>query len=273
MRLSPDAPERRRLVDRSVPPLNSDGQLAEKGGWSKEEDTVSDRSPVDVEAFRLPSMRHVTETGSRTQHLRDLSERAPLVWKFGGTSVPDQVRLRAVAERLVAAQRAGHEVVAVLSAMGTSTDELSGLAYEVSARPPLRELDALLSVGESISCALASMAVAELGSRAVSLSGPQAGIRTDGNHGNARLNDIDPRRIRQALADGAIVLVTGFQGMSASGDITTLGRGGSECPACSPPTRASCPTHGSSTASATRRCWRWPRQGRRCSSRVRWSWP
>ena len=192
---------------------------------------MSDRSPVDVEAFRLPSMVHVTETGSRTQHLRDLSERAPLVWKFGGTSVADHVRLRAVAERLVAAQRAGHEVVAVLSAMGTSTDELSGLAYEVSARPPLRELDALLSVGESISCALASMAVAELGSRAVSLSGPQAGIRTDGNHGNARLNDIDPRRIRQALADGAIVLVTGFQGMSASGDITTLGRGGSDASA------------------------------------------
>ncbi|MHA6795096.1 aspartate kinase [Pseudonocardia bannensis] len=156
---------------------------------------------------------------------------APLVWKFGGTSVADHARLRAVAERMVAAQRAGRGVVAVLSAMGTSTDELSALAYAMSSRPPLRELDALLAVGESISCALASMAVAELGSHAVSLTGPQAGILTDDRHGNARLREIRPRRITDALDQGAIVLVTGFQGVSGSGDLTTLGRGGSDASA------------------------------------------
>jgi aspartate kinase len=154
-----------------------------------------------------------------------------MVWKFGGTSVVDHDRLRAVAERMVAAQRAGHKVVAILSAMGDSTDALAAMAHEMSARPPLRELDALLSVGESISCALASIAVAELGCHAVSLNARQAGIRTDDNYGNARLNDVEPRRIREALADGSIVLVTGFQGVSASGDVTTLGRGGSDASA------------------------------------------
>jgi aspartate kinase len=156
---------------------------------------------------------------------------APLVWKFGGTSVADHARLRAAAERMVAAQRSGRGVVAVLSAMGSSTDELSEMAYRMSARPPLRELDVLLSVGESISVALASMAVAELGSHAVSLSGPQAGIRTDSQHGNARMREIRPVRIHEALAQGSIVLVTGFQGMSEEGDVTTLGRGGSDASA------------------------------------------
>jgi aspartate kinase len=156
---------------------------------------------------------------------------APLVWKFGGTSVADHDRLRAVAERMVAAQRSGRGVVAVLSAMGKSTDQLVGQAYAMSSRPPMRELDALLSVGESISCALASMAVAELGSRAVSLTGAQAGICTDDRHGNARLVEIRPQRIHEALAEGAIVLVTGFQGMGPDGDVTTLGRGGSDASA------------------------------------------
>lgn len=156
---------------------------------------------------------------------------APLVWKFGGTSVADHDRLRAVAERMVAAQRSGRGVVAVLSAMGKSTDELVGLASRMSTRPPLRELDALLSVGESISCALAAIAVADLGSRAVSLTGRQAGIGTDARHGNARLIGIDPKRITDELAGGAIVLVTGFQGVSAEGDVTTLGRGGSDASA------------------------------------------
>jgi aspartate kinase len=155
----------------------------------------------------------------------------PLVWKFGGTSVADHDRLRAVAERMVDAQRSGRGVVAVLSAMGKSTDELVGMAYGMTARPPLRELDALLSVGESISCALAAMAVAELGSRAVSLTGRQAGISTDGAHGNARLVGITPQRIHDELASGSIVLVTGFQGVSADGDVTTLGRGGSDASA------------------------------------------
>ena len=155
----------------------------------------------------------------------------PLVWKFGGTSVADHDRLRAVAERMVLAQRDGHRVVAVLSAMGKSTDGLAELAAEMSALPPQRELDALLSVGESISCALASMAVHELGSRAVSLTGAQAGIRTDARHGNARLRAVDPHRIGEALDGGAIVLVTGFQGVCDDGDVTTLGRGGSDASA------------------------------------------
>ncbi|HTF52368.1 MAG TPA: aspartate kinase [Pseudonocardia sp.] len=155
----------------------------------------------------------------------------PLVWKFGGTSVADHERLRVVAGRMVAASRSGRGVVAVLSAMGKSTDELSAMAYQMSARPPLRELDALLSVGESISVALASMAIAELGGHAVSLTGPQAGIYTDDRHGNARLREIRPCRIHQALAQGSIVLVTGFQGVSAEGDVTTLGRGGSDASA------------------------------------------
>lgn len=154
-----------------------------------------------------------------------------LVWKFGGTSVADPNRLRVVAERMVAAQRAGHQVVTVLSAMGSSTDDLNALAYAMTSRPQLRELDALLSVGECISCALAALAVHELGAQAVSLTGPQAGILTDDQYGNAQLQDIRPHRIFEVLDDGAIVLVTGYQGISPSGDVTTLGRGGSDASA------------------------------------------
>lgn len=156
---------------------------------------------------------------------------APLVWKFGGTSVGDQERVRAVAERMVAAQRSGRGVVAVLSAMGKSTDALVAQAAAISPNPPLRELDALLSVGEQISCALTAMAIASLGGHAVSLTGGQAGIRTDATHGGARMVGIDPSRIRAALDEGAIVLVTGFQGESPNGDTTTLGRGGSDASA------------------------------------------
>jgi aspartate kinase len=154
-----------------------------------------------------------------------------VVWKFGGTSVGDAVRLRAAAQRLVAARRQGMQVVAVLSAMGQTTDELVQLAYGLSAEPQPRELDALLSVGEVVSCALAAMAVHEFGERAVSLAGSQAGIFTDESHGNARLRQISPERIIQALDEGAIVLVAGFQGVSGSGDVTTLGRGGSDATA------------------------------------------
>ncbi|WP_433555971.1 aspartate kinase [Pseudonocardia xinjiangensis] len=151
-----------------------------------------------------------------------------VVWKFGGTSVADPARLRAAAERIVVAQRDGLKVVAVLSAMGSSTNDLVTMAYTVSERPLLRELDVLLSVGECISCALASMAVNDLGSHAVSLTGPQAGIHTDGQHGNAQLADLYPHRILDALDTGAAVLVTGYQGISPAGDVTTLGRGGSD---------------------------------------------
>jgi aspartate kinase len=160
-------------------------------------------------------------------------ERHPrrVVWKFGGTSVGDPVRLRAVAERLVAARRQGIQVVAVLSAMGDATDELVRMAYGLSPQPQPRELDALLSVGESTSCALAAIAVHDLGERAISLSGSQAGVFTDDSYGNARLRQVNPRRVVEALDDGTIVLVTGYQGISARGDVTTLGRGGSDASA------------------------------------------
>ncbi|WP_199511573.1 aspartate kinase [Nucisporomicrobium flavum] len=154
-----------------------------------------------------------------------------VVWKFGGSSVADPEKLRAVARRLVASKRRGTQTVAVLSAMGDTTDDLVRLAYEMTGRPPSRELDALLSIGEVVSCALTAMAVHELGERAISFNGAQAGFRTDDAYGNARLWQMDPARVVQALDDGLIVLVTGYQGTSATGDVTTLGRGGSDASA------------------------------------------
>jgi aspartate kinase len=152
-----------------------------------------------------------------------------LVMKFGGTSVGDAERLKAVARRLVAAREAGHRVVGVLSAMGSTTDELVSLAHQMSPRPNPRELDMLQSVGERISCALAAMAIHDLGHEAISLTGSQAGIVTDTVHGKAKIVDIRARRIHEALDENRIVLVAGFQGVStATFDITTLGRGGSD---------------------------------------------
>jgi aspartate kinase len=151
-----------------------------------------------------------------------------LVMKFGGTSVADPEKIKDVARRLVAARAEGHRVVAVLSAMGDSTDELVRLAYEVSPRPKPRELDMLISVGERISCALAAMAIHDLGAEAISLTGSQAGIVTDTVHGRAKIVDVRARRIHEALDQDRIVLVAGFQGVSTDFDITTLGRGGSD---------------------------------------------
>ncbi|HEX3268871.1 MAG TPA: aspartate kinase [Gaiellaceae bacterium] len=151
-----------------------------------------------------------------------------LVMKFGGTSVADPEKIKDVARRLVAAQAEGNRVVAVLSAMGDSTDELVRLAYEVSPRPKPRELDMLISVGERISCALAAMAIHDLGAEAISLTGSQAGIVTDTVHGRAKIVDVRARRIHEALDQDRIVLVAGFQGVSTDFDITTLGRGGSD---------------------------------------------
>jgi aspartate kinase len=151
-----------------------------------------------------------------------------LVMKFGGTSVADTERLKAVAKRIVAAREQGERVVAVLSAMGDSTDDLVALAYEMSPRPIPRELDMLISVGERISCALAAMAIHDLGHEAISLTGSQAGIVTDTSHGKAKIVDVRAKRIHDALDQGRIVLVAGFQGVSTDFDITTLGRGGSD---------------------------------------------
>jgi aspartate kinase len=152
-----------------------------------------------------------------------------VVMKFGGTSVADPEKLKSVARRLVAARESGSRVVAVLSAMGSTTDELLDLAHRVSDSPEPRELDMLISVGERISCALAAMAIHDLGHEAISLTGSQAGIVTDTVHGKAKIVDVRARRIHEALDRDRIVLVAGFQGVSAdSFDVTTLGRGGSD---------------------------------------------
>ena len=153
---------------------------------------------------------------------------ALVVQKFGGTSVAGPDRLRAVARRLVAARDEGDDVVGVLSAMGSTTDELIALAGEISETPAPRELDMLLSVGERISCALAAMAINDLGRQAISLTGSQAGIVTDTAHTSAKIVEIRAPRIRTALDEGAIVLVAGFQGVSTTSEVTTLGRGGSD---------------------------------------------
>jgi aspartate kinase len=152
-----------------------------------------------------------------------------LVMKFGGTSVGDTGKIRDVARRLVRAREAGHRVVGVLSAMGDTTDELIRLAHEISARPEPREYDMLISVGERISNALCAMAVHDLGHEAISLTGSQAGIVTDTVHGKAKIAEVRATRINDALDAEKIVLVAGFQGVSAdSHDVTTLGRGGSD---------------------------------------------
>src|SRR4051812_43108390 len=148
--------------------------------------------------------------------------------KFGGTSVADAERLKRAARRIVRAREQGHNVVAVLSARGATTDELVAMAEEVSPSPDPREMDMLLSTGERMSCALCAMAINDLGHRAISLTGSQAGIVTDTSHTKARILDVRADRIREAQQDGKIVLVAGFQGVSTAKDVTTLGRGGSD---------------------------------------------
>src|SRR6266542_3074408 len=148
--------------------------------------------------------------------------------KFGGTSVADAERLKRAAQRLVKAKEAGHRVVAVLSARGKTTDELISMAEEVSPAPDPREMDMLLSTGERISCALCAMAINDLGHRAISLTGSQVGIVTDTSHTKARILEVRADRIKSALEEDLIVLVAGFQGVSTTKDVTTLGRGGSD---------------------------------------------
>ncbi len=152
-----------------------------------------------------------------------------VVQKYGGSSVEDAQGVKRVAQRIVDAKRAGHQVVVVVSAMGDSTDELLDLAQQVAPMPPPRELDMLLTAGERISMALLAMAVGNLGHEARSFTGSQAGVITDGTHGKAKIIDVTPGRIQAALEEGAIAIVAGFQGVSQSTkDITTLGRGGSD---------------------------------------------
>ena len=211
---------------------------------------------------------------------------ALVVQKYGGSSVGDAERIKRVAERIVAARKAGDDVVVVVSAMGDTTDELLDLAHQVSPLPPGRELDMLLTAGERISMALLAMAIHNLGYEARSYTGSQAGVLTTSVHGRARIIDVTPGRLQGALDEGAVAIVAGFQGVSQdTKDITTLGRGGSDTTAValaaalqrgrlrdlhrrrrrsSPPTRGSCRTHVTSSRSRTKRCSSWPPAARRC---------
>jgi aspartate kinase len=152
-----------------------------------------------------------------------------VVQKYGGSSLSDAGAITRVAQRIVQAKELGHDVVVAVSAMGDTTDELLDLANEVSPLPPARELDMLLTAGERISMALVAMAISDLGHTARSFTGSQAGVITDSAHGRAKIIDITPGRITQALDDGHIVIVAGFQGVSQdTKEITTLGRGGTD---------------------------------------------
>lgn len=152
-----------------------------------------------------------------------------VVQKFGGSSVADAESIKRVARRIVDTKKAGNDVVVVVSAMGDTTDDLLDLASQVAPIPPARELDMLLTAGERISMALLAMAIASYGHEARSFTGSQAGMITDSHHGDARIVDVTPRRVEEALAEGAIAIVAGFQGFNRrTGDITTLGRGGSD---------------------------------------------
>ena len=152
-----------------------------------------------------------------------------VVQKYGGSSVADAAGIKRVAQRIVNTRKAGHDVVVVVSAMGDTTDELRDLAEQVTPLPPPRELDMLLTSGERISMALVAMAIAQLGHTAKSFTGSQAGVITDSVHGRAKIIDITPGRIEAAIAEGAIAIVAGFQGVSQdTKDITTLGRGASD---------------------------------------------
>ncbi len=160
---------------------------------------------------------------------------APIVvQKFGGSSLADADRIRRVARRIARERAAGADLVVIVSAMGDTTDELLGLAAAITDTPDERELDMLLATGEHQSATLVSMALQSLGVKAISLSGPQAGITTDGRYGKARIASIEPARVRKELDEGKVVIVAGFQGRSgaaedaAAADITTLGRGGSD---------------------------------------------
>jgi aspartate kinase len=153
---------------------------------------------------------------------------ALIVMKFGGTSVGNAERIKAVAKRVAATRADGNDVVVVVSAMGDTTDELIELARRISPEPPPRELDMLLTAGERIAMALLAIAMHEEGHDAVSFTGSQAGIITDTSHGRAKIVEVRATRIAEAVSDGKVVIVAGFQGVSTSANVTTLGRGGSD---------------------------------------------
>ncbi len=151
-----------------------------------------------------------------------------IVQKYGGSSVADEDKIRHVARRIVDTRRAGHDVVAVVSAMGKTTNNLLNMARSLAREPSRRELDMLLACGERISMSLLSMTIQELGEDCISLTGPQSGIRTTDNHFNARITDVKAGRVNREIKRGRIVVVAGYQGMNNRGEVTTLGRGGSD---------------------------------------------
>src|SRR5829696_10219230 len=198
---------------------------ASGGSPCERSDTASGGSPS--EQSDLPALGRVG-----AGHVRRDGEGGSMglvVQKYGGSSVADAERIKRVAERIVATRREGHDVVVAVSAMGDSTDELLDLAQQVTPLPPGRELDMLLTAGERISMALLAMAIHGAGVDARSFTGSQAGVITDSVHGKARIIDVTPGRLRNALDEGAIAIVAGFQGVSQdTKDITTLGRGGTD---------------------------------------------
>jgi aspartate kinase len=169
----------------------------------------------------------IDKPGARRKHAA-LFPMSLVVQKYGGTSVGDPSRILNVARRVIATQEAGNQVVVVVSAMSGVTDGLLKLALQVSKTPSEREVDVLLATGEQTTIALTAMAINALGKKAVSLTGAQAGIITDGVHTKAKIANITPRQVHDFLEDGCIVIVAGFQGQTMSGQITTLGRGGSD---------------------------------------------
>lgn len=153
---------------------------------------------------------------------------AVVVTKFGGTSVGNPERIQNVARRLIALKEGGDSVVAVVSAMGDVTDDLLALAAQISVSPPEREMDMLLATGEQVTIALLAMSIHALGHEAISFTGPQVGIVTDEGHTKAKITEVRAEKVKDALSDGKIVIVAGFQGVTPDGQITTLGRGGSD---------------------------------------------
>jgi aspartate kinase len=151
-----------------------------------------------------------------------------IVQKYGGSSVADAEKMKNVARRAIAAREKGNQVVVVVSAMGDTTDDLVDLAHQIASQPDEREMDLLLSTGEIVSSTLLAMAIKSFGQKAISLSGGQAGIQTDGVHSQARIRAISPRRVKSELESGNIVVVAGFQGVTEAMEVTTLGRGGSD---------------------------------------------
>lgn len=164
-----------------------------------------------------------------------------VVQKYGGTSVGNIQRIQNVARRIIKKKEAGSLPVVVVSAMGDKTDILLDMAYQISPTPPKREIDMLISTGEQVSISLLAMALNELGHDAISLTGPQVGIRTEGHHTKSRIADIDDRVLRKHLNQGRIVIVAGFQGFNEESDITTLGRGGSDTTAVALAGKLQCP--------------------------------